>query len=48
MFLCDFNVKYQFLGVISQSFYHMLEFTDVEPLSAYESPDLCDELAGPF
>ena len=48
VFVCDFGVEDQFLGVIIQRFSHMLDFTVVEPLSVYEFPDLCDELASPF
>ena len=48
MFVYDLSVKDQFLGVIVQCFYRVIEFTAVEPLSVDESPDLCDELTGPF
>ena len=48
MLVCDFGVKYQFLGVIVQQLSCVLEFTAVEPMSVDEFPDFCDELAGPF
>ena len=47
-FVCDLGVNDQPLGVIVQYFYLMLEFTAMDPLSVYESTDLCDELTGPF
>ena len=48
VFVCDVGVNDHFLGVIVKRFSHMLDFTVVEPLSVDESPDLCDELTGPF
>ena len=48
MFVCDFGVEDQFLGVIVQCFSCVLEFTAGEPLSVYDFPYLCDDLAGPF
>ena len=48
MFICDFGIEDQFLGVIIQRFSCVLEFTTVEPLAVNECLDLCDELAGPF
>ena len=48
MFLCDFGVDDQFLGMIVQRFSLMLEFTVVEPLTVDEFPDLCDDLTGLF
>ena len=48
MFICDLGIKDQFLVAIVQYFSRMLEFTAVEPFSVDGSPDLCDELTGPF
>ena len=48
MLICDFGVKYQFLGVIIQHLSCMLEFTAVDPLAINEFLDLCAELDGPF
>ena len=48
MFVCDIGVEDQFLGVIVQRFFHVLEFTAVYIFSVDESPNLCDELSGPF
>ena len=48
MFVYNFVVKDQFLGVIVQCFSRMLGFTAIEPLSVDESPYLCDELTGPL
>ena len=48
LFVCDFGIKYQFLGVVSKRLSCVLKFTVVEPFAVDEFPDLCDELAGPF
>ena len=48
VFVCDFGVKDQFIGVIAQRLSRVIEFTEVEPLSVDEFPDLRDELDGPF
>ena len=48
VFVCDFGVNYQFLRVVVQRFYRVLEFTGMEPLAVYEFPDLSDELADPY
>ena len=48
MLICDFVVKDQFLGVITQIFFCVVDFTDVDPLAVNGFPDLCDELADPF
>ena len=48
VFICDISVKYQFFGVIIQSFSCVIEFTAVETLAINEFSDLCDELAGQF
>ena len=46
--VCYLGFDFQLLGVVAQQFSCVIEFTDVEPLSVDEFPDLCDELAGPF
>ena len=46
VFICDFGVEDEFLGIIIQCFPCVLEFTAVDPLSVNEFPDLCDELSG--
>ena len=48
VFVCDFGVEDQFLGVIGQRFSCVLDFTVVELLTIDESSDLCDELTGSF
>ena len=48
LFICDFGVRDQFLGVFVHHFYRVLEFTVVDPFFIDEFPDFCDELAGPF
>ena len=48
MFICDFYVKDQFLGVIIQRFSCVLEFTAVDTLSVNEFIYLWDEFACPF
>ena len=48
MFVCDFDVEDQFLGVIIQRFSCVIKFTAVEPLALNEFPYLCDELDDPF
>ena len=48
VFVYDFGVDDQFLGVITHRLSCVLKFTAVEPLAVYEFTDLCDELAGPF
>ena len=48
MFVCDIDVKNQFLGVILQCFYGIIEFTAVKPLFVDEYPYLCDELTVSF
>ena len=48
VFICDFGIEDQFLGVIIQRFYSVIGFTTVDPLAVNEFPDLCDELAGSF
>ena len=42
VFVCDFVVDDQFLGVIAQRFPRMLEFDVVELLSVDEFIDFCD------
>ena len=48
MFVCDFVIKYQFLGLIVQRFSHVLDFTTATLFSVDEFPDLCNELNGTF
>ena len=48
VFFYDFSAKDQFLGVIFQLFYCVLEFTVFDPLDVNEFPDLCDDLDGLF
>ena len=48
IFVYDFGVKDQFIGVIIQLFSRVLEFVAVDPLAVDEFPYLCDELSGPF
>ena len=48
VFVCDFGVKDQLLGVIVQRFSCVLEFNLLEPLDVDEFPDLCEELTGQF
>ena len=48
VFICNFRVKDQFLGVIMQHFSCVLEFTAVNPLAINEFPDFCDKSVGPF
>ena len=48
VFVCDIDVEDQFLCIIVQRFYHVLEFNAVDPLSVDESRDLCDDLTGLF
>ena len=48
VFVCDFGAEDQFLGVIVQSFYCVLDFTVVDLLAVNEFPDLCGDLDGLF
>ena len=48
MFVCDFSVEDQLLGVIFQCFSRVLEFTEVYLLAVYEFTFLCNELDCPF
>ena len=48
VFICDFGIEDQFLGVIIQRFSLVLQFTAVNPLALNEFTDLCDELAVPL
>ena len=46
VFICDFGIEDQFLGVLIQRFSLVLQFTEVNPLALNYFTDLCDELAG--
>ena len=47
MFVCDFDVKDQFLSVILQRFSRVIEFNVMDTLAADEFLDLCDKFSGP-